>query len=214
MSGPAVAGGTTMGRPTTEPVAMSTTRKLWAALAALLLVSFSVLIWVGTEIHRVMPPLPGQVVTTSGEVVFTREDIQTGRQVWQSIGGQQLGSIWGHGGYVAPDWTADWLHREAVDVLDRWARIEFSAPDYASANAEQQAALQARLQKVLRTNTFDEAAGTITVGADRVLAMANVSAHYQSLFSNDPATKTLREAYAMREDTVPDAEHRRQLTAF
>ena len=39
-----------------------------------------------------------------------------GRQVWQSIGGQQLGSIWGHGSYVAPDWTADWLHREATGV--------------------------------------------------------------------------------------------------
>src|SRR3954464_13503611 len=28
--------------------------------------------------------------------------------------GMQLGSIWGHGGYVAPDWSADWLYREAV----------------------------------------------------------------------------------------------------
>src|SRR5688572_31750265 len=121
---------------------MSSTRDLWAALAALLLVSSSAVLWVGGEIHRVMPPMPEQVVTTSGEVVFTREDIQTGRQVWQSIGGQQLGSIWGHGGYVAPDWTADWLHREAVDILDRWARVEFSAPDYASADVEQQAALQ------------------------------------------------------------------------
>ncbi len=193
---------------------MSTTRKLWAALAALLAISFSVLLWVGGEIHRVMPPIPEQVVTTSGEVVFTREDIQTGRQVWQSIGGQQLGSIWGHGGYVAPDWTADWLHREAVDLLDRWARVEYSAPDYASASPEQQAALQARVQRMLRTNTFDEKDGTITIDGDRLLAIANVSAHYQSLFSNDPTTKSLREAYAMRDDTVPDAEHRRQMTAF
>ena len=51
------------------------------------------------------------MVTTDGKVVYTRQDIETGRQVWQSIGGQQLGSIWGHGAYQAPDWTADWLHR-------------------------------------------------------------------------------------------------------
>ena len=193
---------------------MSTTRKLWVALGALLAVSFAALLWVGTEIHRVMPPIPEQVVTTSGEVVFTREDIQTGRQVWQSIGGQQLGSIWGHGGYVAPDWTADWLHREAVDILDRRARAEYSAPDYASLSPAEQGALQAQLQVDLRANTFDEAAGTITIDTDRLAAIANVSAHYQSLFSNDPATKDLREAYAMREGTVPDAEHRRQMTAF
>ena len=193
---------------------MSTTRKLWVALGALLAVSFAALLWVGSEIHRVMPPIPEQVVTTSGEVVFTREDIQTGRQVWQSIGGQQLGSIWGHGGYVAPDWTADWLHREAVDILDRRARAEYSAPDYASLSPAEQGALQAQLQVDLRANTFDEAAGTITIDTDRLAAIANVSAHYQSLFSNDPATKDLREAYAMREGTVPDAEHRRQMTAF
>jgi nitric oxide reductase subunit B len=193
---------------------MSSTRKLWAGLAALLIVSFSVLLWVGSEIHRVMPPIPEQVVTTSGEVVFTKDDIQTGRQVWQSIGGQQLGSIWGHGGYVAPDWTADWLHREAVEILDRWAREDYSVASHAALGKPEQALLEARLQERLRANTFDETTGTITIDADRLAAINNVSAHYQSLFSNDPATRDLREAYAMKEATVPDAEHRRQMTAF
>ena len=193
---------------------MSSTKKLWLGLAALLAVSFAALLWVGSEIHRVMPPIPEKVVTESGQVVFTRDDIQTGRVVWQSIGGQQLGSIWGHGGYVAPDWTADWLHREAVAILDAWARSEYSAPDHASLGKAEQAALEARLQELLRTNTFDEATGTITIGEDRLLAMNNVSAHYQSLFSNDPATKSLREAYAMKDGTVADAEHRRMMTAF
>src|SRR5687768_11179398 len=174
MSGPAVAGGTTMGRPTTEPVAMSTTRKLWAALAALLLVSFSVLIWVGTEIHRVMPPLPGQVVTTSGEVVFTREDIQTGRQVWQSIGGQQLGSIWGHGGYVAPDWTADWLHREAVALLDVHARRSYGRP-HAELGAGERAEVEARVKTEMRANGHDAERDVVTISPARAEAIAAVA---------------------------------------
>ncbi|MAL03076.1 MAG: nitric oxide reductase large subunit [Arenimonas sp.] len=193
---------------------MSSTKKLWLGLTALLVVSFSALLWVGSEIHRVMPPIPEKVLTSSGDVVFTKDDIQTGRVVWQSIGGQQLGSIWGHGGYVAPDWTADWLHREAVEILDRWARAEYSAPGYDALGKSEQAALQSRLQDMMRTNTFDEANGTIVIDDDRLAAIHNVSAHYQSLFSNDPATKSLREAYAMKESTVADAEHRRQMTAF
>src|SRR5688500_9346933 len=193
---------------------MSASRRLWFGLAILLIASFGVLLWVGGEIHRVMPPIPEAVVSDSGETIYTRADIRTGRQVWQSIGGQQLGSIWGHGGYVAPDWTADWLHREAVDILDHRARRQYDAPDYAALGAAERGALQAALQEQLRTNTFDEETGTITIDADRLTAIANVSAHYQSLFSNDPATKALREAYAMRDDTVPDAEHRRQMTAF
>ncbi len=97
---------------------MTATRKLWLFLVGLLLASFTVLLWVGGEIHRVMPPIPASVVTADGQTLYTRADIEQGRQVWQSIGGHQLGSIWGHGSYVAPDWSADWLHREAIEWLE------------------------------------------------------------------------------------------------
>lgn len=193
---------------------MSSTRKLWIALAVLLGVSFSVLLWVGGEIHREMPPMPEQVVTRSGQVVFTRADIETGRQVWQSTGGQQLGSIWGHGSYVAPDWTADWLHREAVDILDQWARRDHQAANYAALAAPEQAALSARLQAMMRPNTYDAETRSVVIDDERAMAIANVSAHYQSLLGNDPATAKLRENYAMKDNTVADGEHRRAMTAF
>ena len=85
---------------------MSTTRRLWWGLAALLAVGFGTLLWMGGEVYRQAPPMPEAVVTEHGATVFTRDDIERGRQVWQSIGGQQLGSIWGHGALVAPDWSA------------------------------------------------------------------------------------------------------------
>lgn len=193
---------------------MTETRKLWLGLAALLLASFAVLLWAGGEIFRAAPPMPERVVAEDGTVAYTRDDIQTGRQVWQSMGGMQLGSIWGHGGYVAPDWSADWLHREATAILDMWARQDGGSATYAQLPAVEQATLRGRLQEVMRSNTYDAATGTITLGRDRVAALSNVAAHYESLFGNDPSTRELREAYAMRENTVPDAAHRRALTAF
>ncbi|RYD16539.1 MAG: nitric-oxide reductase large subunit [Lysobacteraceae bacterium] len=192
---------------------MSTTRRLWIALGLLLGATFAVLLWMGREIHRTAPPLPERIVSTSGQVLFTRADLEAGRQVWQSFGGQQLGSIWGHGALVAPDWSADWLHRESTALLDLWARHDHSAM-YADLDEVQQEGLKARLRRELRTNTWDEASGTITVSDDRALAMSNVAAHYTSLFGNDPATRKLREGYAMRDDTVPDARHREQLAGF
>ena len=193
---------------------MGTTRKLWLGLAALLITSFAVLIWAGGEIFRAAPPVPEQVVTQDGKTLYTRADIERGRQVWQSMGGMQLGSIWGHGGYVAPDWSADWLHREATGLLDLWARADGGMATYADLPAETQAALRGRLEETMRRNTYDAATKTITVDSDRALAISNVAAHYVSLFGNDPASAELREAYAMKNDTVPDAEHRRALTAF
>ena len=97
-------------------------KKLWIALALVLTISFAVLGGVGVKILRSAPPIPAQVVTSDGRVLFTGRTIQDGQNAWQSIGGQEVGTIWGHGSYVAPDWTADWLHRECVFILDRWAQ--------------------------------------------------------------------------------------------
>jgi nitric oxide reductase subunit B len=94
-------------------------KKLWISFAVVLSISFSVLGWIGTRIYQEMPPIPASIVTTEGEAVATDGDVARGQNVWQSMGGMEIGSIWGHGSYVAPDWTADWLHREAY--LGGWA---------------------------------------------------------------------------------------------
>jgi nitric oxide reductase subunit B len=192
---------------------MTATRKLWLSLAALLVTSFTVLLWVGGEIHRVMPPIPAAVVTSDGGTVYTRAEIEQGRQVWQSVGGHQLGSIWGHGSYVAPDWSADWLHREAVEWLNINARAQ-TAHDYAELPADQQAALNARFKPLIRANTYDPKTQLITLAPERAAAIATVAAHYEALFGTDPRLLELRKAYAMKQGTVDTAEHRHALTAF
>jgi nitric oxide reductase subunit B len=192
---------------------MSSTRKLWWWLAAMLLASFGVLLWIGGEVHQQAPPLPKAVTTTQGGELYSGADIEEGRQVWQSIGGQQLGTIWGHGALVAPDWSADWLHREAEAMLALLAHDE-GAASFASLDDVRQAALRARVQGELRRNTYDAVTGIITVSPLRAEAMGAVAAHYDSLFSNDPATAALRKAYAMRDNTVAEMDHRRALTAF
>jgi nitric oxide reductase subunit B len=192
---------------------MTSTRRLWLALGLLLAATFSVLLWQGREIYHAAPPLPEQVRAEDGTLLYSRADIEAGRQVWQSIGGQQLGSIWGHGALVAPDWSADWLHREAQALLERWAQRDHGKA-FAALDAPQQAALREKLRSELRTNSYYEPAKTLSVSNDRAAAIKEVAAHYQSLFGDDAATQPLRETYAMRNGTVPDATHRHQVGAF
>ena len=192
---------------------MTDTRKLWTWLGVIFVLSFAVLGLIGREIYVKAPPVPEKVVAASGETIFTREDIQTGREVWQTLGGMQLGSVWGHGGYVAPDWGADWLHREAVTLLDIWARQD-EAKDFASLDAEEQAALKERLKRELRPNSYDEETGAITVSDSRAKAMAEVGEHYAKLFSSDPELRQLRDEYAIPEKSLITAEQREQLGAF
>ena len=133
---------------------MKSDKKLWAALIFVVGGSFLLLGFFGREIYRQAPPLPAAVVTESGETLMTREQILDGQQVWQSIGGQQIGSIWGHGAYQAPDWSADWLHREATALLDVWSRAEHGS-GFEQLDAEERGAPEARLRRELRANRYD-----------------------------------------------------------
>jgi nitric oxide reductase subunit B len=182
-------------------------RKLWLGLGAVVLVSFLVLGGQGVRISRTLPPIPEQVMTPDGTVLLTGESIMRGQNVWQSIGGQQVGSVWGHGAYVAPDWSADWLHREATFVLDAWARAE-SRASYALAPAEQQAALRTRLTAMMRTNTYDASTGTVTLDPVRAEAMRANAAHYADVFSQG------RSAYAIPQGALTDAQKLKDLGAF
>ncbi|GMV40231.1 MAG: nitric oxide reductase [Myxococcales bacterium] len=186
---------------------------LWIALAVVTVGSFTVLGLLGREIYREAPPIPERVVTADGDVLYTRAQIDAGKSSWQTMGGQQIGSIWGHGAYQAPDWSADWLHREATGLLDVWARAE-GADAYAALSAEHQAALRERLRGELRTNTYDAETGTLTVSAERAQVIRSVAAHYDGLFGSDPALADLRDAYAIPPNTLADPERRTTLTAF
>src|SRR5690606_15457780 len=73
---------------------------------------------------------------------------------------------------------------------------------------------RARLRREMRTNRYDPETGTLMVSADRAAVMREVARHYTALFGDDPALQELREAYALHDDAVPDAERREKLAAF
>ena len=182
-------------------------RRLWIAFTLVMILSFLVLGWIGTRIYQEMPPLPDKVVTTEGTVLVDEGEIQAGQNVWQSLGGMEVGSVWGHGSYVAPDWTADWLHREATFILDRWANAEFGG-DYSGLDGERQAQLQGRLANVMRTNTYDAATQTITIAPIRGEAFQANFEHYSDVFSKG------KPEYAIPAGAVSDSDRLRKLSAF
>lgn len=181
--------------------------RLWVALALVIVVSLGVLGYYGYRIDQVKPPLPSQVVSGDGSVLIENGAVMRGQNVWQSLGGQEIGSVWGHGAYVAPDWTADWLHREAVFILDRWAAAE-GAADYQALDAERRAMLRARLEGLMRTNTYDAATGVITVDPVRAEAFQAVAAHYADVFSKG------RDEYAIPRGALTDPQKLRDMAAF
>jgi nitric oxide reductase subunit B len=181
-------------------------KRYWVALVVVILASFAVLGTVGRKMISQAPPIP-DVYTTDGQLLFTGSTITTGQGVWQSIGGQEIGTVWGHGAYVAPDWSADWLHREANILLDTWARRE-GAANFAALGSDQQAVLKARLVSAIRTNTYDASANRVTLPADRVAAYRQLAAYYTDVFASG------RKEYAIPRGALIDATKQQQLAAF
>lgn len=192
---------------------MAQYRKLWWSLIAILIITFSILGFSGVEIYKQVPPIPTQVVTPSHRVLMTGEDILNGQTAWQSTGGMEAGSIWGHGAYQAPDWSADWLHRELRAWLELAAQ-EASGKSYDQLDGAAQASWQYQLQTEYRHNTLDPETGVVIVSERRAQAMAQTADYYQRLYGSAPELRTARDDFAMKEDTLPDAGRRQDLTNF
>jgi nitric oxide reductase subunit B len=188
-------------------------RNLWIGFIAVMVICFSVLLIFGYEIYVQKPPVPEKVVSAKGEQLFTAREIMDGQSVWQSIGGQEVGTVWGHGAYVAPDWSADWLHREAVFMLDALSMQADNIP-YDQQKPEKQEYFKSLLQKDLRTNSYDEASKTLKVSDLRAEAIKSNMLHYSGLFTNDPSLAGLRNAYAIPENAIKDGSKMQLMNAF
>ncbi len=158
------------------------------------------------------PPIPKAVATAEGDVLFTGEQIQRGQQAWMAAGGQQLGTVWGHGSYVAPDWSADWLHREAVALQKIRATRHGGSQGLGDDDAK--AVVEAQVRSEMRLNTYDEASGAVKVSSERAQAIREVASHYEALFGSDASLAALREQYAMVDGALPEKADRQALAAF
>lgn len=201
--------------------------KLWVAFTCVVVISFAVLGYYGLELYRKAPPIPREVATPDGRVVMTGQEIKDGQNVWQSMGGQQLGSIWGHGSYVAPDWSADWLHREALWLAEHWSQESYGR-SYQELAASDREVIKSRLREEIRTNTYDPESGRLIVSSVRAEAIDALTRYYAALFGDaekfpedtrfladgGKSPTELRDAYAVAKNTLTDPDRKRMLGAF
>ena len=181
-------------------------------LGATVAASFLVLIIFGVEIYRTAPPFPTKIVVSDGEVLYEGQDIKDGQNVWQSMGGQTVGSIWGHGAYIAPDWNADYLHRETEMLLDLLAQKD--GKTYKDLPEDEQAKYLVQLRKELRTNTYDAASGVITFSPERAQVARALADYYTKLFMDDPSMDHVRKSYAIPKGAIKDPARMAQMNAF
>ncbi len=141
------------------------------------------------------PPIAAKVVDPGGRTLFTRADVHAGERVFLRNGLMEYGSIFGHGAYLGPDFTDDYLHRAALSVRDRYG------------GPRSDRATQKTIDD-FQANRYDAATDTITYSAAQAAAFSKLRRHYASYFG-DPTTQ-----YGLRPDAITDPQSIKQLTAF
>lgn len=165
---------------------------------AILIVGLSGFLLLGILAYRTYtdePPIPAKVLGANGELLFTRQDILSGQEVFLKNGLMEYGSIFGHGAYLGPDFTADYLHRAAL----------ISDEHYLGSSAD-----GSRQQTVadFKANRYDESLGILTFSAAQTDAFNKLVLHYGEFFAT-PDTRN-----GLRPSAITDPQQIRQLTAF
>jgi nitric oxide reductase subunit B len=170
--------------------------KGWVQAALLVtLCGFFILGLLAYRTYTSQPPVPTTVVDPQGEVVYTGRDVSRGQQVFLHNGLMEYGSVFGHGAYLGPDYTADYLRRSSDLVRE------------AHGGPRSDAAIRQTVQD-FRTNRYDERTGTLTLTAAQADAFRRLVPHYSRFFS-EPTTR-----HGLRPNAITDPEQLHQLTSF
>ena len=165
------------------------------AVALVVLFGFFVLGLLAYRTYTEQPPIPERVVDPAGETIFTRADVMGGQEVFLRNGLMEYGSIFGHGAYLGPDYTAEYLHNAALFVRDR----------YGGADSDRG---RSRTVNDFQTNRYDAETGTIEYTAAQADAFRALRTGYREFFSN-PTTE-----FGLRPRAIDDADEIHDLTAF
>ncbi len=172
-----------------------------------LLGGFAVLTWVSVRSYTDAPPIPTRVATSTGETVFTGDDIVAGQQVFLKYGLMENGTIWGHGAYLGPDFSAEYLHALALDAAETYARRAYGK-EFPVLAPEQKAAVSTRVQEMLKENRYSPETGVLTFTPDEAVSYRRQIEKWKVYFSEPRLNRGLSKSL------IGNPEELRQLTAF
>ncbi len=158
-------------------------------------IGFAILAYLAMRIYQDHAPIPDRVVTESGETLFTGKDILEGQEHFLTYGLMQYGTVYGHGAYLGPDFTADYLHRQAVH-MERLYGGDDSA--------------RARMRRELRENRYDPETGTLVWSEGQRSAFEVIHRHLSGVLYDRESSG----AGGVGPHLISDPDQARQISAF
>jgi nitric oxide reductase subunit B len=176
-------------------------------VAIVLILGFTILIWLAGRSYTDAPPIPQKVARPSGETVFSGADITAGQQVFLKYGLMENGTVWGHGAYLGPDFPAAYLHAMSEHAAESLAR-KTCGRGFSELPELEKNGIRAGVRDLAKGNRYDPATGILTFPDAQAESFERQIRHWTEYFSKPAASGGLPAKY------ITDPEELRRLTAF
>ncbi len=177
------------------------------AVVITMLIGFTVLIFVSVLAYRDAPPIPEKVVSSSGDILLTGQDIMGGQEVFLKYGLMENGTVWGHGAYLGPDFSAAYLHTLGVDAAEAQSQKLFGRPMNQLTRGEQ-GTVEEEVRLLLKQNRYDPASKTLVFTGPEAASFQKQITNWADYFSRPALNGGLKKKY------ISDPKELKQLTSF
>src|SRR3989304_944286 len=175
--------------------------KMWFLISLIGSIAIALLgyFYTATEV----PPDPGKVVSESGAVLTSKDQIMAGQGIWQKYGLMDVGSVWGHGTYRGPDFTAQSLHMMGQTMRAKLAEEKFNAP-YSTLDTDSRGAVDATVIRQIKDNRYQASQDVLTLSPLQAAALIEVRAFYAILFTQGDPMGPIRAGTIKNPDDIRD----------
>ena len=178
----------------------------WKYLLAVLVVGASGVIFMGFSTYKDAPPKP-DYISPSGVEIVQRAAVERGQLVFQKYALMEYGSMFGDGAARGPDFTAEALHRVAVEMNDYYGK-QIADGNLDELSQIEEDGISVRVKRELKANRYDSERNIVVLTEGQAYAAERLVKYYSSKFKGDH-----KEAFKPAGYITDDSELK-DLTAF
>ncbi len=149
------------------------------------LIMVSALIYYTANLQKEVPPIPQEVKSVNGEVLYTYDDVIAGKAYFQQFDLTDWGSMLGMGAYIGPDFSTDMLHYRAVFLYDFYG-MEIYGKKNADLTEVERGAVKERVKQDVKRQTLLLEGTTVYTEASAQAYKWNVEYIKNLLVNGDP----------------------------
>ncbi len=157
---------------------------LYSGFWFIAIIMVAALIYFTANLQKEVPPIAKQVKSSSGELLYTYDDVVEGKGYFQEFDLMDWGTMLGMGAYMGPDFTTDFFHHRAEFLYEYYAQELYGKAEKDLSDIER-AGVKARVKEDFHKQTKLVESGVTYTDASAAAYKRNVELLTDMLVNGD-----------------------------